>query len=88
MDILDKILKEHSWKFPKGYPDMNDKEDKDLLQSIVNGYLTEADEEIELSDDREVLNVKDAEIKDPSGGSQSYNAVSYTHLTLPTILLV
>ena len=73
MDILDKILKEHSWKFPKGYPDMDSKEDKDLLQSIVNGYLTEAEEEIEIADDREVLNVKDAEVKDPSGGSQSYN---------------
>ena len=27
MDVFDKILKEHSWKFPKGYPDMNDPKD-------------------------------------------------------------
>ena len=73
MDVLDKILKEHSWKFSKGYPDINLKEDRDLLESIVNNYLTEAEEEIELEDDKDVLGIKGGEGKDPSGGSKIYN---------------
>ena len=28
MDGFDKILKTHGWRFPKGYPDMNDPKDK------------------------------------------------------------
>ena len=43
MDVFDKILKEHSWKFKKGYPDIKDIEDKTLLEKIVNEYLTEAE---------------------------------------------
>ena len=72
MDVLDKILKEHSWKFPKGYPDISLKEDRDLLESIVNNYLTE-EEEIEIEAEKDVLGVKGGEVKDPSGGSQTYN---------------
>ena len=44
MDVFDKILKEYSWKFPKGYPDMNIQEDKDLLFSIVKGIVGEQEE--------------------------------------------
>jgi len=73
MDIFDKILKEHSWKFPKGYPDIANKEDKNLLESIINSYITEAEEEIELEDDKDILGIKGGEGKDPSGGSQKYN---------------
>ena len=73
MDVFDKILKEHSWKFPKGYPDMDDKEDVTLLENIINGYLTEAEEEVELADDKEVLGIKAEPKDDPQGGSQVYN---------------
>lgn len=45
MDVFDKIIKEHSWKFPKGYPDMNIQEDKDMLFSIVKGMVGEQEEE-------------------------------------------
>ena len=45
MDVFDKILKEHSWKFSKGYPDINIQEDKDLLFSIVKGIVGEQEEE-------------------------------------------
>lgn len=44
MDVFDKILKEYSWKFPKGYPDINDEADKSLLFSIVEGYIKEEEE--------------------------------------------
>ena len=45
MDVFDKILKEYSWKFPKGYPDINDEADKALLFSIVEGFVNEQEEE-------------------------------------------
>lgn len=35
MDILDKFLQKVSYKFPKGYPDMNDKQDVLLLESML-----------------------------------------------------
>jgi len=35
MDILDKFLKLYSYKFDKGYPDMNDEQDILLLESIL-----------------------------------------------------
>ena len=50
MDAFDKILKEHSWKFSKGYPDINDEADKALLFSIVEGYIKEEEEEEKLED--------------------------------------
>jgi hypothetical protein len=39
MDVFDKILKEHSWKFPKGYPDINDPKDKEDLFAIAEHVL-------------------------------------------------
>lgn len=41
MDVFDKVLKEHSWRFPKGYPDVSNPQDMDKLFNIVNGYLQE-----------------------------------------------
>jgi|TARA_R100000455_G_C6268561_1_gene124050 hypothetical protein len=35
MDPIDKFLKLYSYKFPKGYPDMNDKQDILLMESIL-----------------------------------------------------
>ena len=35
MDILEKFIRKVSYKFPKGYPDINNPEDKALLESIV-----------------------------------------------------
>ena len=37
MDILDKFLNQYSYKFPKGYPDLKDKQDILLLESILEG---------------------------------------------------
>ncbi len=45
MDGFDKILKTHGWKFPKGYPDMNDPKDKKKLFEIVNQILEVTDAE-------------------------------------------
>ncbi len=36
MDVLDKFLNHISYKFPKGYPDMNDANDISLLENILD----------------------------------------------------
>ena len=36
MDILEKYLRNISYKFPKGYPDMKDKQDVLLLESFIS----------------------------------------------------
>ena len=42
MDILDKFFKKYSYKFPKGYPDMDNKQDILLLESILETLVGEA----------------------------------------------
>ena len=37
MDILDTFLKKYSYKFPKGYPDMNNEQDINLLADLLEG---------------------------------------------------
>ena len=39
MDPIDKFLKLYSYKFDKGYPDMNDEQDILLLESILKEEL-------------------------------------------------
>jgi len=41
MDVLDKFLNEVSYKFPKGYPDMDNPEDVLLLKSLLEEYTKE-----------------------------------------------
>ena len=35
MDIIEKFIRENCWKFPKGYPDINDLEDKKLFNKLL-----------------------------------------------------
>jgi hypothetical protein len=44
-DILDKFLREVSYKFPKGYPDMKDLNDVKLLNKLVMEYTNISEEE-------------------------------------------
>ena len=37
MEVLDKFFKKYSYKFDKGYPDMNNEQDILLLENILNG---------------------------------------------------
>ena len=41
MDILKKFLNDISYKFPKGYPDMDNEQDISLLESLVSEVLGE-----------------------------------------------
>jgi len=56
MDVLDKFLKQYSYKFDKGYPDMNNPKDKEMLfefaysltnnKQVINEQQTEYDDRI------------------------------------------
>lgn len=39
MDIFDKIIQENAWRFPKGYPDLNNPEDKELLFKLAEEQI-------------------------------------------------
>ena len=41
MDVLDKFFTKYSYKFPKGYPDLKDKQDILLMESILSDVLNE-----------------------------------------------
>lgn len=64
MDVFDKILKEHSWKFSKGYPDINIQEDKDLLFSIVKDMVGEQEEEKESLEDKLIKVIRSSKLSD------------------------
>jgi hypothetical protein len=46
MNPFDKFLKRVSWKFPKGYPDMNNEQDKKLLFEMAHSILGEVEDEV------------------------------------------
>ena len=41
MDVFDKFLKQYSYKFDKGYPDMNNPKDKEMLFEFTRKLLNE-----------------------------------------------
>jgi hypothetical protein len=60
MDVLDLFLKKYSYKFPKGYPDMNNEQDILLMEGILSelGINEEDKQKEEKSDyDGEILNL-------------------------------
>ena len=54
MDSLDKFLFDIAYKFPKGYPDIKDDKDKDMLFKMVN----------EIVEEKSVLNERQQEYDD------------------------
>jgi hypothetical protein len=54
MDVLDLFFKKYSYKFPKGYPDMNNEQDVLLLESILR--------ELEIGVDLEETKLSPAEL--------------------------
>jgi hypothetical protein len=64
MDVLDKFLKQYSYKFDKGYPDMNNPKDKEMLfefaYSLINSKQTINEQQTEYDDRiKSVLNVNE-----------------------------
>ena len=46
MDALEKLIRENCWRFPKGYPDMDNPKDKEFLYSIIENIIGEQEEDI------------------------------------------
>jgi len=70
MDALDLFFKKYSYKFPKGYPDMNDKQDVLLLESILKelGFNLKEDKASDRTEAKEILKkelgLSDSDFKD------------------------
>jgi len=52
MDVFEKIIRDNSWRFPKGYPDVSNPKDKEFLISIAEHVLEQqlplfSDEELD-----------------------------------------
>jgi len=60
MDILDIFLNKYSYKFPKGYPDMNNEQDVLLMESLLNelGINEEEDKNLTFEQCKEILRTK------------------------------
>ena len=71
MDVLDKFFKKFSWKFEKGYPDMNNDQDVLVLESIFEDLgislneATDAEEGVEIL--KKEFGFKDEDFKKVSG---------------------
>ena len=68
MDVLDKFLKQYSYKFDKGYPDMNNPKDKEMLFEFA----------YKLTNSKRVLNEQQSEYDDVikkavNGNIEPYN---------------
>ena len=73
MNEIDLFLKKYSYKFPKGYPDMKNKQDVLLLESLLNGLLKEEVTLIKEGDAEEAIDVlkKELNLKDEDFIKQS-----------------
>jgi hypothetical protein len=65
MDILDTFLKKYSYKFPKGYPDMNNEQDILLMEGILSelGIDEEEDKNLTFEQCKDILS-KDVKLKE------------------------
>ena len=60
MDVLDIFLKKYSYKFPKGYPDMNNEQDVLLMESLLSelGINEEEDKDLTFEQCKGILRTK------------------------------
>lgn len=65
MDTLDIFLKKYSYKFPKGYPDMNDEQDILLMEGILSelGINEEEDKNLTFEQCKDIL-LKEVKLKE------------------------
>lgn len=57
MDVITEFLNKVAYKFPKGYPDLNDPSDRDLLESLMGVKIQEAPS----SEAQEAINILKSE---------------------------
>jgi hypothetical protein len=65
MDILDIFLNKYSYKFPKGYPDMNNEQDVLLMEGLLSelGINEEEDKNLTFKQCKDILS-KDVKLKE------------------------
>ena len=73
MDVLDKFFQKYSYKFEKGYPDMNNEQDVALLESLLSNLLEDEEIDIKVKDEEEVETKEETSSEVPPGGSENYN---------------
>jgi hypothetical protein len=82
MDIFDKFFKKFAYKFPKGYPDMNDNHDVTLLNNIIQEILGEAKQVgilYHFTSYRSMIDIiNDGLIMNPVIGSKQSSYLSFT----------
>ena len=71
MDVINKFLKQYSYKFDKGYPDMDNPKDKNLLEHLLKQIISED----EIDDVKVDISTKEKiKIDSPTrGGSKLYD---------------
>jgi hypothetical protein len=77
MDVFDKFFQKYSYKFPKGYPDMNDPNDVLLLENIIEKLGVNLNETITNSEDFEkfILNKYSVPGQSISGLPELFDAI-------------
>jgi len=56
MDAFDLFFKKFAYKFPKGYPDINDEADKKLLFELIYKIIPESEFKTPISEEVENIN--------------------------------
>tara|TARA_R110002012_G_scaffold110226_1_gene254619 strand:- start:496 stop:1599 length:1104 start_codon:yes stop_codon:yes gene_type:complete len=71
MNVIDKFLKQYSYKFDKGYPDMDNPKDKNLLEHLLKQIISED----EIEDIKVDISTKEKiKVDSPTrGGSKLYD---------------
>ena len=77
MDSLDLFFKKYAYKFPKGYPDLNDEQDINLLADLLESLNVNLKEALDNSKDFEqfILNKYTVPGQTISGLQELYNAI-------------
>jgi hypothetical protein len=64
MDVVTEFINKIAYKFPKGYPDMNDPADKELLESLMGLNEAEEDDEEEKLIDKLISTIRSSGLSD------------------------
>jgi len=73
MDILERFIRDISYKFPKGYPDMKNKQDILLLESLISKLVNKDFKILKEGDAEEAINIlkKELNLTDKDFSKQS-----------------
>ena len=64
MDTFDLFFKKYAYKFPKGYPDINDEADKKLLFELIYKIIPESEFKTPVSEEIENINTDEEHLQE------------------------